>query len=1203
MFDIVNDKNCVNDFEYNLIKSYDTIEKVKNKEDNIYIHTKTYNEHFFNEKEKKIFKKKVYLLGLNYNEYIFIRGNFRFRLIKGLIKFNGEILKPSKEYINVRIPVFYPSFKLIALNVNNIKYVDKKFIFHKNVSISYDDKESFICNENKSSNIKNKELNTNNLEELEMYDNTTILTKNKDIIGNSNFNISSEGNEFLCEYADTIIKNYIFGLNLLPEENMKKKMFYEYLMFSNKEDINMFSSYYMTNSITSNIHFAKYPIIIAFQRKKDFLYYLYNNDASKKLNISNYRQNYNFYINTYQFSYALKEFLLYIHNNKKYELGKVIERVEDINNSYISYDNIIDDNNNNNNDYTENYLMKNDSRNDKYKENKCSNNFTKEELFSNRFRFREYFKKYIYNENISEDNYCLEEKCSYMPNIFSVIIMGDKNKGKSFLVINFINNLLNYYKSVILLDVDIGQPIIGTSGFLSIYKIKYSLNNYNFFEKKNKCIKKIFYGCCSINENINFYIKCLEYIYNYLFSEYLKKKKKKKKYICNYPLIINTFGWIKNIGLFLLHLNIFLSKCDFVIQIDSLKINKNLKGKIKNKEYYSYMFNDFLLINQDEKNRVILNLNNKNISIISKRYSIFNAIRKYNNLNENNFFFFNFSMSFQSDEENKEIKKECSSNYNMGKFSKCCDKANLNEFRNSDNIRTSTNNLNYNSYNNNYYNNNHIDYGYNNYKRYNNNYNNVDTPCSLNNYMYKMKHLKYNENVLYSSFNSTERYTNNKSLIQKTNYSEINRTNYERVNNYTLENNKNYLIQGNENEMKDYEKYEYFKEIMNYFLEKKYIRVINFISYKKILSYESMKINNSRSKNFSVLPKNLRSYRFFSYFFYKFKKIIFYIHSYSLYDRLNDFFIKHKNYVRYINTYTNEDSVFDNRVIKGKDIIDNMKDIYFNENEKEGINNKEDLSKCNNIHKDKTIDISNINLNKKDVTDNDSTPNYNLQIKKIQKDENNEEIKKRRINQNTNQIHRISCNLSLFTCAIFYLKNIKLSNILFNDENPEFFNENIFFAYKYFFNNIICLCNDSSEEKVDFSGINENNKITYYIDYLEIDKTFENLNYNIEKINLKRNNVQLVPISEKFTHILTAYVKAIDSMQLIIYLPYWFGKFHLLNNVNTFVSGHSVVPYNISDMIDNYSFYMDIVNCKKSETIKLLKKNKTSENISLNLSI
>ncbi|SBT73478.1 conserved Plasmodium protein, unknown function [Plasmodium ovale] len=1394
------DEKCRHRFEYDLVKSFDTIRKFKRDKENVLEHTK--------DDKSEMCKREIYLLGLHYDEYIFVRGSFRFRLIKGLVKFNGCIVKPSKEYMNVRIPHFYPMFRLIALNNNRVAYANGKFIF------CIDDSERGGSNnvleggkleeEDKVGKVTNAWIDTLKEKINSNDEDTNTLDKRSGNPENWQRDLSTHQCEGLQESSDTILQNYLFGLNLLEEDNVKRKEFYEHVIhFGNEEVITNLSSSYMINTIKSNDLLDKYPVIIAFEKKKDFLYYLHNLDCPKRINLSNDGINNSVCIDTYQMSYILKEFLLYMRDNGEYDMGNIVKKVEQVGERWKKVGSI-------------------PTGEESHRKVESWERFKKEMGKG---------KICVYDD---QDDEMARMRCT----LYSTIVIGDKGKGKSLLTINFINSLLNYYKTILFLDIDIGQPIIGVSGFISLYKIKHPLNNYHFFEKKPKCIKKTFFGCCSIGENVHYFIRCLQHMYMYLFCVYLKGKERKK--FCQsgrkkegedakgegakgedekgegakgedekgegakgedakwegakgegarkekrshyrYPLIINSFGWVENIGLFLLNLNILLSKCNFIIQMDSIKMDRDLKRKLNRENFYSYMFNDFLLINQGKKKSAytVLNLNNKNVSVIAKEHSIFNIVSKYGNLNENDFLFYNFSMSFQERERKAEEINEyhpnlipseyiahinggntclppCrnqryekysfgkehasihpSSDYqNRGNYNKHClgDRPNgLSErtecisqrdvhspsrhrgpycFRGGYNYGNDyTQHCHYGNdytqrchYGNDYTQRCHYGNDYAQRCHYGNDYaqrchygNDYTQRCHYGNDNTQHCHYR-NDNTQHCHYrnDNTQHCHYGNDYTQRCHYGNDNTQHchyrndntqhchyrndythryryhygndhtysyqYDRVggsahqgrytksgkfsfcsipndgnressikhesprNNFcynaegeTFEQGGSYYVEDyknngipNERETKYVEKYDTFLNRINTFFETNCIRIINFVSYKKYLFYEKMKRKNIEFRQVHILPKILRSYRFFCHFFWKFKKFIFYLHSYSLFDLPCDFFGKYENCVmqhqiarcKQIET-THGGGV---TITQGGDVTLDDKEEQFNEDK--GEEETEDRKECNtNVrvsgHRDRADHMNKSIVVKKEAAD-DAPEEISVEISNIQSRDTLNENKFREgkiiTGDGACKMYKALDNRQLFTCAVFYLQNLKLSNLLFNKMYPHIYDNEDFPASKYFFNNVICLCYDNvmrernipldSDEKKKKGSHNTNHGCKYHIDYFKIDATFTRANFTIKKETLEKNNVQLVPLCEKFTHILTAYIRLIDDLRLIIYLPYSFDKFKLLKNVNTFVSGTYLNPYKINDIFKNYSSYLEVVSAKGKETISMLKREK-----------
>lgn len=460
-------------------------------------------------------------------------------------------------------------------------------------------------------------------------------------------------------------------------------------------------------------------------------------------------------------------------------------------------------------------------------------------------------------------------------------------------------------------------------------------------------------------------------------------------------------------------------------------------------------------------------------------------------------------------------------------------------------------------------------------------------------------------------------------------------------NNYYNEKNRNDMYQYKETNYKNIEKYDYYMSKMSHFFDRNCVRVINYVSYKKILSYNDMEKKKYKDKSISILPKNLRAYRFFSYFFYKFKEIIFYIHSYSFYDGLNDFFFKHESYVRSFNFASLDENIEEEIKNMDKDdqnlksegeeknllsplsnnvihdlmpLESTLKSIPLNIVNDVGdrtlhidvpyLNTEDDTNSMN-----KKVDSAENNSNKKSIT-NDTMDDHNKNMNDHNNTNDHNNINDHnnnmdypydsgeKINNTYYEDDKINKKNCIYSCVLFDLRNVKLSNLHFKNDYSECDDSEDFIAFKYFFNNIICLCNDNSNTvKKDntSSNINEmNEEIIYHIDKLDINNNFENVNSIIKMEDLKKNNVKLIPINESFTHILTAYVKLIDNMKLIIYLPHWFNDYDLLKQVNTFVTGSGLIPYNINDLINNYSVYLDIMSPKEMKIIKYLKERKTS---------
>lgn len=133
-----------------------------------------------------------------------------------------------------------------------------------------------------------------------------------------------------------------------------------------------------------------------------------------------------------------------------------------------------------------------------------------------------------------------------------VMIVGGKNVGKSVLSQYLINKLVKRFGKVLLIDVDIGQPIIGLPQTVSAALIESKglvgrgcLNNHIRYTSD----KSILYGDKSVMISPFKYVRCVK--------ELLKFCEHNKKYE-EVPWIVNTMGYHKGFGLQLMCL---LGKC------------------------------------------------------------------------------------------------------------------------------------------------------------------------------------------------------------------------------------------------------------------------------------------------------------------------------------------------------------------------------------------------------------------------------------------------------------------------------------------------------------------------------------------------------------------------------------------------------------------------------------------------------------------
>lgn len=118
-----------------------------------------------------------------------------------------------------------------------------------------------------------------------------------------------------------------------------------------------------------------------------------------------------------------------------------------------------------------------------------------------------------------------------------IMIVGGKNVGKSALAQYTINRNINKFKRILLIDLDIGQPIIGLAQTVSATVITKPLIGAGYLSDA-KPIKSLLYGDKSIMTSPYAYINCVKELVKFCSDEY-----------SDIPWIINSLGYQKGYGL------------------------------------------------------------------------------------------------------------------------------------------------------------------------------------------------------------------------------------------------------------------------------------------------------------------------------------------------------------------------------------------------------------------------------------------------------------------------------------------------------------------------------------------------------------------------------------------------------------------------------------------------------------------------------
>ncbi|XP_062603476.1 polynucleotide 5'-hydroxyl-kinase NOL9-like [Saccostrea cucullata] len=141
-----------------------------------------------------------------------------------------------------------------------------------------------------------------------------------------------------------------------------------------------------------------------------------------------------------------------------------------------------------------------------------------------------------------------------------VMVVGGKNSGKSTLNRYLVNHTLNKRSELCYLDCDIGQTEFTPPGCISLQVVNTPLLGPPFTHQN---IPKIcyYYGGLTATDNPNLYMECVRKC----LMEYRKLEETKESRL---PLVVNTMGWIEDLGLELLISVIRMTLPSLLVQIN-----------------------------------------------------------------------------------------------------------------------------------------------------------------------------------------------------------------------------------------------------------------------------------------------------------------------------------------------------------------------------------------------------------------------------------------------------------------------------------------------------------------------------------------------------------------------------------------------------------------------------------------------------------
>ncbi|KAJ7336072.1 Polynucleotide 5'-hydroxyl-kinase nol9 [Desmophyllum pertusum] len=122
-----------------------------------------------------------------------------------------------------------------------------------------------------------------------------------------------------------------------------------------------------------------------------------------------------------------------------------------------------------------------------------------------------------------------------------VLICGGKDIGKSTFARYLTNSLLNNQKELYFLECDVGQTEFTPPGIVSLNRVCSPLLGPPFTHLSQP-ERSVFFGDVSPKDRPEFYVKCIHNVFQTYADHYRNK----------IPLIVNTQGWVKGMGVSLL---------------------------------------------------------------------------------------------------------------------------------------------------------------------------------------------------------------------------------------------------------------------------------------------------------------------------------------------------------------------------------------------------------------------------------------------------------------------------------------------------------------------------------------------------------------------------------------------------------------------------------------------------------------------------
>uniref|UniRef100_A0A336LJY2 Polynucleotide 5'-hydroxyl-kinase NOL9 n=1 Tax=Culicoides sonorensis TaxID=179676 RepID=A0A336LJY2_CULSO len=165
-----------------------------------------------------------------------------------------------------------------------------------------------------------------------------------------------------------------------------------------------------------------------------------------------------------------------------------------------------------------------------------------------------------------------------------ILVLGGKNVGKSTFVEFLINKTLESHSNVLLIDLDIGQPVLFVPQVVSAILVSKPILGNGILSNCGNVLKSYMFGDVNVMLSAIKYIKCVKRLFEFCLSQDSLK---------SIPWIINTMGFQKGLGVELMAAILKICDPTRVIQIQHQIDNFNFRNIMNQKYVNNFTFNLF----------------------------------------------------------------------------------------------------------------------------------------------------------------------------------------------------------------------------------------------------------------------------------------------------------------------------------------------------------------------------------------------------------------------------------------------------------------------------------------------------------------------------------------------------------------------------------------------------------------------------------